>query len=87
VWALKALLLGVAAFALVLYAAAAAIGVTADVRGWRTFEVELGPLPLLSFEREGASTSFELGVGLFVLALAGGLANLLAAALVRRRTP
>jgi hypothetical protein len=86
VWAVKALLLGVAACALVLYAAAAAVGVTADVRGWGPFDLELGPLPLLSFERKGASTSFELGTGLFVLALAGGLANLVAAALVRRRS-
>lgn len=85
-WALKAVLLGVAASALVCYAAAAAVGVTADVRSWGTFDLELGPLPLLSFEREGASTSFELGIGLFALALAGGVANLLGAVLVRRRS-
>jgi hypothetical protein len=86
VWALRAWLLGIAASAVILYATAASIGVTADVRGWGTFDLEVGPLPLLSFERDGASTSFELGTGLFALALAGGLANLLAAALVRRRS-
>ena len=84
-WALRAFALGLAACALVAGSAAAAVGVTADVRGWAPFELAVGPLSLLSFERTGASTSFELGPGLLAVALAGGLANALAAALLLRR--
>lgn len=83
-WALRAFLIGVAAFAVLLYAAAAALGVTADVRGWESFEIGLGSLELVRFERWDGSTSFELGFGLFLLAIAGAAANVAGAALVRR---
>lgn len=78
-------LLGCAAIALFLAVAVVALGVLAAAGGWDSFRVGVGSLALMEFERTGGETSTTFGAGLPLLAAAGGVANVLAAALVRRR--
>jgi len=81
---LKAFLLGTLAIGLVAYAAAAALAAAAQA-GDRPLELGLGPLVIVSVvERQDARTT-TFGVGIFVVALMGGLANLALASLIRRR--
>ena len=83
-WALKAFVLGSLAFAVVGYAAAAALAVAAQAGG-TTVDVGVGPLLLVSVTLEGTSRVTTFGPGILVLALGGGLANVAAAQLIRRR--
>ena len=83
-WALKAFLLGSLAFAVVGYAAAAALAVAAQAGG-ATVDVAVGPLVVVSVALEGAARVTTFGLGLLVVALAGGIANVAAAQLIRRR--
>jgi hypothetical protein len=83
--ALKAFLLGAVAVGVVAYALVAALAVTAQAGG-RTLDLALGPLTLVAVMREGTTTVTTFGPGLAVLALAGGLANVAAAELMRRRS-
>jgi hypothetical protein len=76
--------IGAAALALVVAVAGLVTGVTADAAGWSSFRVALGPFVVLEFERVGRGSETTLGGGLAVVALAGGLANAAAAALVLR---
>ena len=84
-WALKAFVLGSLAFALVGYAVAAALAVAAQA-GDSAIEVGVGPLLLVSVTLEGTTRVTTFGLGILVLALSGGAANLIAAQLIRRRT-
>jgi hypothetical protein len=83
-WALKAFVLGSLAFAVVGYAVAAALAVTAQAGG-TTVEVGVGPVLLVSVTLQGTSRVTTFGPGILFLALAGGAANLIAAHLIRRR--
>lgn len=83
--ALKAFLLGAVAVGVVAYALVAALAVTAQAGG-RTLDLALGPLTLVSVTQGGTATVTTFGPGLVALALAGGLANLAAAQLMRRRS-
>ena len=83
-WALKAFLLGSLAFAVVGYAAAAALAVAAQAGG-ATVDVAVGPLVVVSVSLEGAARVTTFGPGILVIALAGGIANVAAAQLIRRR--
>ena len=83
--ALKAFLLGAVAVGITAYALVAALAVTAQAGG-RALEIALGPLAILSVTHGGTSTVTTFGPGLVVLALAGGLANLAAAKLMRHRS-
>ena len=67
-WALKAFVLGSLAFALVGYAAAAALAVAAQAGG-STIDVGVGPLLLVSVTLEGATRVTTFGPGILVLAL------------------
>ena len=83
-WAVKALVLGSLAFGIVGYAAAAALAVAAQA-GSSTIDVALGPLPVVSVTLEGAARVTTFGIGILVIALVGGFANVAAAQLIRRR--
>ena len=83
--ALKSFLLGTIAVGVVSYALVAALAVTAQAGG-RTLEIALGPMAFVSVTHEAATTVTTFGPGLAVLALAGGLANLTAALLMRQRS-
>jgi hypothetical protein len=83
--ALKAFLLGAVAVGVVAYALVAALAVTAQAGG-RTLDLALGPLTLVAVTQGGTTTVTTFGPGLVALALAGGLANLAAAQLMRRRS-
>lgn len=83
--ALKAFLLGALAVGVVGYALVAALAVTAQAGG-RALDIALGPLTVISVTQAGTETVTTFGPGLVVLALAGGLANLAAARLVRHRS-
>jgi hypothetical protein len=83
--ALKAFLLGAVAVGVVVYALVAAVAVAAQAGG-RTLDIALGPLTLVSVTQGGAATVTTFGPGLVVLALAGGLANLAGAQLLRHRS-
>jgi hypothetical protein len=82
--ALKAFVLGTLALGIVGYALAAALAVTAQAGG-STIDVGVGPLRLVSVTLEGATTATTFGPGILALALAGGVANLAAATLIRHR--
>jgi len=82
---LKAFLLGAFAAGVVAYAAAAALGVSAQAAG-RALRVGVGPLGIVSVTEHGPGTVITFGPGLPVLALAGGLLNLWAAGLIARRS-
>jgi hypothetical protein len=81
-----AFVLGVAAVAVAVSVAGFIVGVAAQSGGWHSFDLAIGPVVFLSFERlpEGTSTTF--GSGLPLLALVGGTLNALGAALLLRRT-
>jgi hypothetical protein len=81
---LRSFLLGVAAIGLPAYVAAAAIALSAQV-GARDLDLAVGPVVLVVVAREGNETSTALGPGLAIVALAGGLANAVAASLLARR--
>ena len=83
-WALKAFVLGSLALAVVGYAAAAALAVAAQAGG-ATVDVAIGPLVVLSVALEGPARVTTFGPGILVIALAGGIANVGAAQLIRRR--
>ena len=48
-------------------------------------DVGVGPLPVVSVTVDGATRVTTFGPGILVIALAGGLANVAAAELIRRR--
>jgi len=81
---LKAFLLGTLAVGIVAYAVAAALAVSAQAAG-RTLDLRLGPLEIVSVAMEGTATAISFGPGLLALALMGGLLNLAAATMIRRR--
>jgi hypothetical protein len=81
---LKAFLLGTVALGLVVYTAAAALAVAAQA-GDRSLDLALGPIGFVTVAEEAGATTTTFGPGLLVLTLAGGLANLALAALIRRR--
>jgi hypothetical protein len=83
-WALKAFALGSLALAVVGYAAAAALAVAAQAGG-STLDVGIGPLLVVSVTIEAATRVTTFGPGILVIALAGGVANVAAAQLIRRR--
>lgn len=76
--------LGTAALAVLVGVAGLAAGVTADAAGWGSFRVAFGPLVVVDFERVGRGSETTLGSGVAVVALGGGVANALAAALLLR---
>ncbi len=82
--ALKALLLGALAVGAPAYALLTTLALVAQAGG-RTFDVTLGPLVFVAVGEERDAIVTTLGPGVVVLALVGGLANLAAACLVRRR--
>lgn len=81
---LRAFLLGALAIGLVAYAAAAAIAVAAQA-GDRSLDLALGPVVVVSVVERADGTTTTFGPGLVLLAVAGGLANLMLAAFIRRR--
>jgi recombinational DNA repair protein (RecF pathway) len=76
--------IGAAAFALLVAVAGLVAGVAADAAGWSSFRVALGPFVVVDFERVGRGSETTLGAGVAVVALAGGIANAAAAALLLR---
>jgi hypothetical protein len=81
---LKAFLLGTLAVGIVVYAAAAALAVSAEAAG-HSVDLGLGPLEIVSVTTHGTATAITFGPALLALALAGGLLNLSAARVIRRR--
>jgi len=81
---LRAFALGAIALGVLAYAGAAALAVGAQAAG-RSLVVGLGPLVLVSVEREASNAVTTFGPGLLVVATLGGCVNLAAARLVRRR--
>lgn len=81
---LRAFLLGTIAVGLCSYALVAALAVAAQASG-STLDLSLGPVIVVAVERVGGVTTTTFGSGLVVVAAVGGVANALAALLVRRR--
>jgi hypothetical protein len=82
---LKAFLLGATAVGAIAYALLATLALGAQ-RGGRTFDLALGPLRLVAVAREGAVVITTFGPGLIVLAVVGGIANLVTATVLRHRS-
>jgi len=81
---LRAFVLGAVAVGVLAYAGAAALAVGAQAGG-RSLSVGLGPVIVVSVERATSAAVTTFGPGLLALAVIGGLVNLAAAWLVRRK--
>jgi hypothetical protein len=79
---LRAFALGAIAVGVLAYAGAAALAVGAQAAG-RSLVVGLGPLVVVSVEREASDAVTTFGPGLLVVSIVGGCVNLAAARLVR----
>jgi hypothetical protein len=82
---LKAFLLGATAVGALAYALLATLALSAQ-RGGRTLDLALGPLQLVAVAEEGTAVVTTFGPGLVALAVVGGLANLVAASVLRHRS-
>lgn len=82
--AVRAFALGAGASAVLAYTAAAVLAVSVTVAGG-TLRLQLGPLVFVAVEHEGRSTVTTFGVGLALVALAGGCLNALVAGIAARR--
>ncbi len=81
---LKAFALGAIAVGVLAYAGTSALAVAAQAAG-RSLAIGLGPLVVVSVEHEVSAAVTTFGPGLIVIAIIGGLANVGAARLIRRR--
>ena len=81
---LKAFLLGAVAVGVLAYAAAASLAVATQAAGGSLL-LGLGPIIVVSVENDTSAASTTFGSGLLLVALIGGLLNLLVARLVRRK--
>ena len=84
-WGLRAFVLGTVAVGVVAYAVVAALAVMAQAGG-HALELALGPLVVVAVTRGDGATVTTIGPGLAAVALAGGLANLALALLLRQRS-
>jgi hypothetical protein len=83
--ALKAFVLGTVVFAVLAYAVAVALALSATEGGWSALRIALGPLLLVAVERDGATTVTTFGTGIVAVGLLGGAVNAVAAAALARR--
>ena len=83
--ALKAFLLGAVATGIVAYAIAAALAVAAQAGG-DPLDLSIGPVVIVSVVVEGKTAVTTFGAGLALIAIGGGLLNVLAARLIARRS-
>ena len=83
--ALKAFVLGAFATGILAYAIAAALAIAAQA-GDRALDIALGPVVVVSVAVDGPTAGTTFGAGLLLIALAGGLLNLVAARLIARRS-
>ncbi len=81
---LKAFALGAIAVGVLAYAGISALAVSAQAAG-RSLAIGLGPLVVVSVEHEVSAAVTTFGPGLVVIAIIGGLVNVGAARLIRRR--
>ncbi len=81
---LKAFLLGAMAVGILAYAAAASLAVATQAAGG-SLRMGVGPIVVVSVETDATAASTTFGAGLLAVALAGGLLNLVAARLIRKR--
>jgi len=78
-------LIGTAAVFVLLFIGLTALSLAAASGDWKSFEVALGPVHFFAFERDGNTTSTEIGIGVVFVALLAGLVNAGGAAVLRRR--
>lgn len=81
---LRAFTLGAIAIGVLAYAGTAALAVAAQAAG-RSLAVGVGPLVVVSVERDASAAATTFGPGLVLIAIIGGLVNVGAAHLLRRR--
>jgi hypothetical protein len=81
---MKGSVIGTVAVAMALYAVALGVSVLADAGGWSSFDLGIGPLTLLTFERTSHETATTFGVGLGAICLLVGVLNGAAAVMIRR---
>ena len=83
---LRALVVGMLAAGVLAYAGAAALAVAVQAGTSGGLHIAIGGLVLVAVERSDDATATTFGAGLLVLAVAGGILNALAAALLSRRS-
>ena len=83
--ALKAFLLGTVAIGVVAYAVVAGLVVVVQADG-RTLDLGIGPVLIASVAVEGTAKVATFGPGLILVALLGGVVNLVAAELICDRS-
>ena len=81
---LKAFLLGAIALGVLAYAGATALAVAAQTAG-TPLSIGLGQLAIVSVEHRASDAVITFGPGLVLIAVVGGLVNVGAALLIRRR--
>lgn len=81
---LRAFLLGAIAVGILVYAGAASLAVATQAAGG-SLRIGVGPIVVVSVETEATTASTTFGSGLVAVAIAGGLLNLVAVRLIRRR--
>jgi hypothetical protein len=81
---LRAFLLGAVAVGVLAYAAAASLAVATQAAGG-SLRLGVGRIVVVSVESDTSAASTTFGSGLLLVALFGGLVNLFAARLVRRK--
>ena len=83
--ALKAFLLGAVAAGIIAYAVAAGFAIAAQAGG-HPLDIALGPVVIVSVSHEGRTAVTTFGAGLVLIALVGGLVNVVAARVIARRS-
>jgi hypothetical protein len=82
---MKAFVLGTVVFAVLAYAAAVALALSATEGGWSALRIAVGPFLLVAVEQDGATTVTTFGTGIVLVGLLGGAVNAAAAAALARR--
>jgi hypothetical protein len=80
------LVVGMLATGVLAYAGAAALAVAVQAGTSGGLHIAIGGIVLVAVERSDDATATTFGAGLLVLAVAGGILNALAAALLSRRS-
>ena len=83
---LIAWIVGTVSIALIGYCLVLVAGLVAGIAEWDSFAVGLGPIHFIEYTRHEGGTSLRSGVGIFWLALLGGLLNGLGAAFFGSRS-
>lgn len=85
--AVKTFVVAFVVFTVVGSATVLALGIVADLNGWSSFDVSLGPVTAFAFDRDGSSTSTTFGSGIALGAVVLAAVNAAVAGALGGRSP